>query len=137
MTANGPASPRYVEDAVDIILKIHRTQGPGHMLAFFTGQDEIERVCRLLSEAMAQQKAGSMANGGVGVDGGIDNGAHERPQELLAVPLFGALSAEAQEEAFRPARHGVRKVYFATSVIAMRIVFLHLVGLVLWSFLLK
>lgn len=107
MTANGPASPRYVEDAVNIILKVHRTQGPGHILAFFTGQDEIERVCRLLGEAIAQQKAESA---GFAVGGGVDNGANERPQELLVVPLFGALSAEAQAEAFRPARQGFRKV---------------------------
>ena len=55
MTATGPASPHYVEDAVDIIRKVHRTQGPGHVLAFFTGQDEIERAGRLLSEAVVKE----------------------------------------------------------------------------------
>lgn len=107
MTANGPASPRYVEDAVNIILKVHRTQGPGHILAFFTGQDEIERVCRMLGEALAQQRTESVA---LGVGGGGVNEVNEWPQELLVVPLFGALSAEAQAEAFYPARRGVRKV---------------------------
>lgn len=109
MTANGPASPRYVEDAVNIILKVHRTQGPGHILAFFTGQDEIERVCRMLGEAIAQQRTERMD---LGVGGGGGNAANEGPQELLVVPLFGALSAEAQAEAFHPTRQGVRKVCF-------------------------
>lgn len=109
MTANGPASSRYVEDAVNVILKVHRTQGPGHILAFFTGQDEIERVCRLLGEAMAQHKAQSAE---FGIGSTDDNGENERPLELLVVPLFGALSADAQAEAFRPARQGLRKVLY-------------------------
>lgn len=111
MTATGPASPHYVEDAVDIIRKVHRTQGPGHVLAFFTGQDEIERAGRLLSEAVAQEKVDRRAMGieaageGDG-EGEADNGV----SELVVVPLFGALAAEAQADAFRPARAGVRKV---------------------------
>lgn len=109
MTAHGPASPHYVEDAVKIILKVHRTQGAGHVLAFFTGQDEIERISRLLCEEIAQEKATKKAAADVGFDEGGDDAARERPQELLVVPLFGALSAEAQAEAFRPARRGVRK----------------------------
>lgn len=104
MTATGPASPRYVEDAVGIIRKVHRTQGSGHVLAFFTGQDEIERASRLLSEAAAQEKEDRRA---AGLD---QQEAENGVGELLVVPLFGALSAEAQANAFKPARPGVRKV---------------------------
>lgn len=103
MTATGPASPRYVEDAVDIIRKVHRTQGPGHVLAFFTGQEEIERASRLLSEAVAQEKVDRRA---MDIEEEVDNGV----SEMIVVPLFGALSAEAQADAFKPARAGVRKV---------------------------
>lgn len=99
MTATGPASPHYVEDAVDIIRKVHRTQGPGHVLVFFTGQDEIERACRLLHEAVAQDKADNPA---------VCTG--EGVNDLLIVPLYGALSAEAQGEAFKRTKDGVRKV---------------------------
>lgn len=106
MTATGPASPHYVEDAVGIIRKVHRTQGPGHVLAFFTGQDEIERACRLLYEAVAQDKADKQAVGtGVDTNKGVD--------DLLIVPLYGALSAEAQGEAFKGTKEGVRKVGIA------------------------
>lgn len=103
MTATGPASPHYVEDAVGIVRKVHRTQGPGHVLVFFTGQEEIERAGRLLSEAVAQEKK---ERGVLGIDGEGDNGI----SELVVVPLFGALSAEAQANAFKPAIKGVRKV---------------------------
>lgn len=103
MTASGPASPHYVEDAVGIVRKVHRTQGPGHVLVFFTGQEEIERAGRLLSEAVAQEKEERSA---LGIDGEGDSGI----SELVVVPLFGALSAEAQANAFKPARKGVRKV---------------------------
>lgn len=105
MTATGPASPHYVEDAVDIIRKVHRSQGAGHVLVFFTGQDEIERAGRLLSEAVAQEKADRRAMG-IEAEGEADNSV----SELVVVPLFGALSAEAQADAFKPARSGVRKV---------------------------
>ncbi|CAM9805601.1 unnamed protein product [Scytosiphon promiscuus] len=111
MTATGPASPHYVEDAVDIIRKVHRTQGPGHVLAFFTGQDEIERAGRLLSEAVAQENVDRRAMG-IEEEEGADNGV----SDLVVVPLFGALSAEAQANAFKPARAGVRKVVMATNI---------------------
>lgn len=89
---------------MNIIRKVHRTQGPGHVLAFFTGQDEIERAGRLLSEAVAKEAVDRRA---MGLDEEEpDNGV----SELLVVPLFGALSAEAQAEAFKPAKAGVRKV---------------------------
>lgn len=104
MTATGPASPHYVEDAVDIIRKVHRTQGPGHVLSFFTGQDEIERAARLLSEAVAQEK---VDRGAMGAD---DEEVGSGVSELVVVPLFGALSAEAQADAFKPVKAGVRKV---------------------------
>ncbi|CAN0492661.1 unnamed protein product, partial [Ectocarpus sp. 12 AP-2014] len=109
MTATGPASPRYVEDAVDIIRKVHRTQGPGHVLAFFTGQDEIERASRLLSEAVAQEEIDRRAMG-------IEEEAEYGVSEMIVVPLFGALSAEAQADAFKSARAGVRKVIMATNI---------------------
>lgn len=113
MTATGPASPHYVEDAVDIIRKVHRTQGAGHVLAFFTGQDEIERAGRLLSETVAQEKVDRRAMG-IEEEEGAGNGV----SELVIVPLFGALSAEAQANAFKPARTGVRKL--GTFIISQR-----------------
>ena len=88
-----------------IIRKVHRTQGPGHVLAFFTGQDEIERAARLLSEAVAKEAVDRRAMG-LDEEEEPDNGVNE----LVVVPLFGALSAEAQADAFKPAKTGVRKV---------------------------
>lgn len=85
---------------MELILKVHRTQGPGHLLVFLTGQDEIERACRLLQDALAKVTDRDPDEGGF----------KDGPRELVVVPLYGALSAEAQAQAFQPAREGVRKV---------------------------
>lgn len=41
----------YVQAAVETALQIHKSEPPdGHILAFLTGQDEIERACELLGK---------------------------------------------------------------------------------------
>ena len=79
MTTSGPSNSSYVEKAVDLALSIHkrdieereskeresRRKGGrsgeddddnklGHILVFLTGQEEIERACRLLRTAIAE-----------------------------------------------------------------------------------
>ncbi|CAM9518443.1 unnamed protein product, partial [Phaeothamnion confervicola] len=108
MTATGPAAgTRYVEDAIDVVRQIHNTQGPGHVLVFLTGRDEIERVCAVL------RKGAGQGNGGEGGRGG-EEGA--RPRLMKVLPLYGALPAEAQAAMFAPVPRGVRKVVVATNV---------------------
>lgn len=40
-----------MQTTVDTIVQIHKNEPPGDILAFLTGQDEVEHVCRLLTEA--------------------------------------------------------------------------------------
>jgi HrpA-like RNA helicase len=40
----------YIQCTVNTILDIHRNLGRGDVLAFMTGQDEIESVCALVQE---------------------------------------------------------------------------------------
>ena len=40
--------PDYLKATVDTIMKIHKTQPTGDILAFVTGQDEVEQVLRLV-----------------------------------------------------------------------------------------
>lgn len=101
MTRTGPSSSAYVQSLVEVALKIHRTQGEGHILAFLTGQDEIDKACALLSSQAAhpapgQEQAPSM--------------------ELLVLPLYGSLTAQQQLQAFKPVRVGVRKCIVATNI---------------------
>ena len=101
MTAHGPSTNAYVQDAVSLVLKLHRTQPAGSILLFLTGQEEIDRACRMLDEQDREQEhehAGRMA--------------------LEMIPLYGSLSAEAQARAFAVPRgeRGVRKVIVATNI---------------------
>ena len=36
--------PNYLTSTVETVLAIHRDQGPGDVLAFLTGQEEVERA---------------------------------------------------------------------------------------------
>lgn len=106
MTRTGPSSSAYVQSLVEIALKIHRTQGEGHILAFLTGQDEIDKACALLSSQAAQPAPGQQQS----------NPAAAASMELLVLPLYGSLTAEQQLRAFKPVRPGVRKCIVATNI---------------------
>ncbi len=102
MTRTGPSSSAYVQSLVEVALKIHRTQGEGHILAFLTGQDEIENACAQLKNQVAA----------------LQQQQQQPPLdfELLIVPLYGALTAEQQIRAFKPVPPHVRKCIVATNI---------------------
>lgn len=100
MTRTGPSSSAYVQSLVDVVIKIHRTQDEGHILAFLTGQDEIDKACSLLT-AQAADLGGSQGEAGM---------------DLLVLPLYGSLSGEQQLRAFHPVGPGTRKCIVATNI---------------------
>lgn len=65
-------------------------EGPGDILVFLTGQEEIESIERLINERLKQLPEGN--------------------QKLLIVPIFAALPSEQQMRVFAPAPTGFRKV---------------------------
>lgn len=93
---------RPVADLQDVMLKrifkIHTEEPlPGDILAFFTGQEEIEVAQKLIEEYSA-----SLAS---------------NVPKIKAVPLYGQLSIEAQREAFLPLKSRfTRKVVLATNI---------------------
>ncbi|KAI1401032.1 P-loop containing nucleoside triphosphate hydrolase protein [Hypoxylon fuscum] len=93
---------RPVPDIQEALLKqifnIHMHEPlPGDILAFLTGQEEIESAQRLIEEYSATL-------------------ASDVPK-LLVCPLYGQLSIQAQQEAFQPAKKGfIRKVVLATNI---------------------
>ena len=105
MTRFGPASRSYVGAAVDVALQLHRSQPPGHVLIFLTGQDEIEEACANLRTEAAQiedeaQKHGELAG-----------------PRLLALPLYGALPADVANRVFGDVdENEIRKVVVATNI---------------------
>ncbi|KAK9277665.1 hypothetical protein L1049_007212 [Liquidambar formosana] len=86
----------YVDAALITIFQIHLEEGPGDILLFLTGQEEIESVERLVQERLRQLPEGH--------------------QKLLTVPIFSSLPSEQQMQVFRPAPAGFRKVILATNI---------------------
>ncbi|XP_027360801.1 pre-mRNA-splicing factor ATP-dependent RNA helicase DEAH10 isoform X2 [Abrus precatorius] len=90
------SEPDYLDAALITIFQIHLEEGPGDILVFLTGQEEIESVERLINERLTQLPQGN--------------------QMLLVVPIFAALPSEQQMRAFAPAPSGFRKVILATNI---------------------
>ena len=86
----------YFEAAVRTVLQIHQCEGPGDILVFLTGQQEIEDACTKIREE-AQ---------GFGPDVG----------KLDARPLYSSLPPQAQQRIFAPAPAGGRKVVVSTNI---------------------
>lgn len=90
------SEPDYVEATLTTIFQVHLEEGPGDVLAFLTGQEEIESVERLIHERARQLPAGSV--------------------KILTVPIYSALPSEQQMNVFKPSPAGSRKVVLATNI---------------------
>eukprot|EP00927_Polykrikos_kofoidii_P041813 TRINITY_DN35666_c0_g1_i1.p1 TRINITY_DN35666_c0_g1~~TRINITY_DN35666_c0_g1_i1.p1 ORF type:complete len:1031 (-),score=239.10 TRINITY_DN35666_c0_g1_i1:299-3391(-) len=86
----------YLTACVITVLQIHLTQGPGDVLVFFTGQQEIE-------EAM---EAISYKTRGLGTGMG----------ELVVLPIYATLPSDMQAKIFEKTPEGARKVVLATNI---------------------
>lgn len=86
----------YLDACVMTVLQIHLTQGPGDVLVFFTGQQEIEEAMDLLS----------LKTRGMGTQMG----------ELLVLPIYANLPTDMQAKIFEATPPGARKVVLATNI---------------------
>lgn len=75
--------PNYVEAAVRTTLHIHECEGPGDILVFLTGEQEIEQACDEIRE-----KAKAMG---------------KDVPELVCYPLYSSLPPHQQRKIFMPA----------------------------------
>mmetsp|Transcript_86769 Transcript_86769/g.190470 ORF Transcript_86769/g.190470 Transcript_86769/m.190470 type:complete len:687 (+) Transcript_86769:263-2323(+) len=80
----------YVQAATSVISLIHTKEGPGDILCFLCGEEEIERACAELN------------------DQGDD--------DLVVLPLYSSLPMSQQKQVFPPAKPGQRKVIIATNI---------------------
>lgn len=90
------AETDYLDASLITIFQIHLGEGPGDILVFLTGQEEIESVERLINEKLPQLP--------------------QESQKLVVVPIFAALPSEQQMRVFAPAPSGFRKVILATNI---------------------
>ncbi|MFS7960335.1 putative RNA helicase [Helianthus anomalus] len=75
---------------------IHMEEGPGDILVFLSGQEEIESIEGLVHENLKKLP--------------------EANQKLLIYPLFSSLPSEKQMKVFTPAPDGFRKLTLATNI---------------------
>lgn len=86
----------YLDATLITIFQIHLEDGPGDILVFLTGQEEIESVERLVLEKLRQLP--------------------EENQTLKVLPIYSSLPSEKQMQVFMPAPTGFRKVILATNI---------------------
>ncbi|KAK4873239.1 hypothetical protein RN001_015268 [Aquatica leii] len=90
--------PCYVQATVDTVLKINSSKESGDILAFLTGQEEVDRAVRLLREhANAIEAAG-------------------KKETFTVLPMYGSLPYHEQLNVFKRTLDGFRKVIIATNV---------------------
>jgi ATP-dependent RNA helicase DHX8/PRP22 len=86
----------YLDSALVTAIQIHLSEGPGDILLFLTGQEEIDTAAELLFERMRQ--LGPLV------------------PELVILPVYAALPPEMQSRIFEPAPPGARKIVIATNI---------------------
>ncbi|KAJ9156270.1 HrpA-like helicase [Pleurostoma richardsiae] len=86
----------YLAAAITTVFQIHTTQGPGDILVFLTGQDEIEAAEQQISDTA--RKLGS------------------RVKELIICPIYANLPSELQAKIFEPTPPNARKIVLATNI---------------------
>ncbi|OIW35318.1 P-loop containing nucleoside triphosphate hydrolase protein [Coniochaeta ligniaria NRRL 30616] len=98
VTHTPKAVPDLQEALLKTVFKIHLQEPlPGDILAFLTGQEEIESTQKLIEEYAATLPSNA--------------------PKVKVLPLFGQLSIEAQHEAFRPLKAKfTRKIVLATNI---------------------
>ncbi|WFD35383.1 RNA helicase [Malassezia cuniculi] len=85
----------YVDSTVKQILSIHLGQGKGDILAFMTGQEDIEVTCEVAIERLKQI---------------------EDAPPLLMLPIYSQMPADLQAKIFLPSENGERKCVVATNI---------------------
>lgn len=88
--------PDYVDATLITIFQIHLEDGPGDILAFLSGQEEIELVDMLVHERLKQLP--------------------ERSRNIIIVPIYSSLPSEQQMNVFKPTPFSFRKVILATNI---------------------
>lgn len=85
----------YVDAAVRQVLSIHLQYGPGDILVFMTGQEDIDATCDVLREKLEL----------------LDD-----PEPLEILPIYSQMPADLQAKIFEPTAKGTRKVVVATNI---------------------
>ena len=89
-------APDFVKATIDTIKKIHHNEPPGDILAFLTGQDDIDMVVRALINEARQQPRDAM--------------------RMRVLPMHGGLPRADQLKVFERTSRSTRKIVVATNI---------------------
>ncbi|CDR96012.1 DEAH box RNA helicase, putative [Babesia bigemina] len=89
----------YVESAVDKCVSLHISEGPGDVLIFMTGQDDINATCELLDMKLYKVMMSSNSND---------------LQPFCVLPIYSQLPSELQQRVFK--KYPYRKVIVSTNI---------------------
>ena len=87
----------FTELAIRKVFHIHTNEGPGDILVFLTGQEEIESCCERLRERLSSRMI-------------------DQHGDLIIRRLYSTLSADDQAVIFEPTPLGSRKVVVSTNI---------------------
>ncbi|KAF9030957.1 P-loop containing nucleoside triphosphate hydrolase protein [Hymenopellis radicata] len=97
----------YAEAAIRTVLMIHRAEGPGDILLFLTGKEEIEDACRKIKLEADE----------------LVNNDPDSVGPLMCIPLYSSLPPAQQQRIFEPAPQSLsssgppgRKVVISTNI---------------------
>ncbi|CAL8104563.1 unnamed protein product [Calicophoron daubneyi] len=100
-TVYSEETPNEYERAVmEKVVQIHLNEPPGDILAFLTGQEEIERCCEAIEADVREQ----------------ERVWHQQTLKLMPLPAYAELNLDDLCAIFEPTPPGSRKVIFATNV---------------------
>ncbi|CAL8104551.1 unnamed protein product [Calicophoron daubneyi] len=91
---------KYEKAVMEKVVQIHLNEPPGDILAFLTGQEEIERCCEAIeADVRGQERVW-----------------HQQTLKLMALPAYAELNLHGLCAILEPTPRGRRKVIFATNV---------------------
>lgn len=99
----------YLDAAITAAIQVHVEQPPGDVLVFLTGQEEIESAERIIKE-----RAAALFHQQQHPENHPEN--HHHSSNLTVLPLYAALTPEAQLKVFSPAKDGGRKIILSTNI---------------------
>ncbi|GFE55532.1 pre-mRNA-splicing factor ATP-dependent RNA helicase PRP16 [Babesia ovis] len=89
----------YVESAVDKCISLHISEGPGDVLIFMTGQDDINATCELLDLKLYKV---------------MQSTTRVDLQPFCVLPIYSQLPSELQQRVFK--KYPYRKVIVSTNI---------------------
>lgn len=88
--------PDYLKCTVETVMKVHKSEKEGDVLAFLTGQDEVEAVVRMLIDEAKK----------------IPRDGHK----MKVLPMYGTLPSSEQMKVFERTSRNIRKIVIATNI---------------------